>query len=77
MKCQRGSFAMDMDVGVGAEYDEKTMEDVQITDVEEGMRAIVVAVLSRGWLRTPPPEVGGATRFIAKTRVVVKVVPKL
>jgi len=76
MKCQRGSFAMDVGVVVGAKYDEATMEDVQVTEVEGGMQAVVVAVLSRGWRRIPPAEVGGAIRFIAKSRVVVKVVPK-
>jgi len=68
---------MDTGVVVGAVYDEVTMEDVKITDVEEGMQAVVVAVLSRGWLRIPPAEVGRAKRFIAKSRVMVKVVPRL
>jgi len=73
MRCQRGSFMLDTSVTLGAPYDEKTMKDVRFTDVEDGMQASVVAVLSRGWIRNPPKEVGGVARHICKTRVVVKV----
>jgi len=64
---------LDTSVTLGAPYDEKTMKDVRFTDVEDGMQASVVAVLSRGWIRNPPKEVGGVARHICKTRVVVKV----
>jgi len=77
MKCQRGKFELDTSVVVGALYDGDTMDDVEFTHVEEGMQALVVAVLSRGWIRTPPREVGATKRHINKSRVLVKVVPDL
>lgn len=76
MRCQRGSFRLDESVTFGALYKEETMQDIRITKVGEGMQAVVVAVLSKGWIRTPPKEVGGVERYICKTRVVVHIVPK-
>ena len=59
---------------LGAPYNEETMNDVRFTDIEDGMQVSVVAVLSRGLIRTPPKEVGGVQRHICKTRVVVEAV---
>jgi len=71
MRCQRGGFRLDESVAVGALFDGETMQDVRSTDVKEGMQARVVAVLSKGWVRTPPKQAAGAERRICKTRVVV------
>jgi len=76
MKCQRGSFRLDESVAVKAPYNEELMQDVRCVEVEEGMQLVVNAVLSRGWIRVPPKEVGGGERYICKTRVLVGAVPK-
>jgi hypothetical protein len=76
MRCQRGGFRLDESVTVGAPFDDETMLDVRSTDVQEGMRAHVVAVLSKGWIRTPPKQAAGVERRICRTRVVVMVAPE-
>ena len=76
MACQRGSFRLDESVAPGVSYDEETMQDIRFSGKEEGKEAVVVAVLSRGWIRTTPKEFGDVERLICKNRVVVKLVPK-
>jgi len=76
MRCQRGRFRLDERVTLGALYSEENMEETRGIQVGSGTQAIVSAVLSRGWIRTPPKEVGGAERYICKTRVVVDILPK-
>lgn len=72
MRCQRGEFCPDESVMLGALYDEKTMEDVRITEIEDGVQLFVIAVLSKGWIRIPPKEVSDVERHICKARVLVK-----
>jgi hypothetical protein len=76
MKCQRGSFRLDESVAVGASYNEETMQDARGNEMEEGTQAVVVAVLSRGWIRIPPMEVDGMEQYICKTRVLVETPPQ-
>jgi len=76
MRCQRGSFRLDKSVVVGEPFDETTMYDVRCTEIEEGMQAVIAAVLSKGWIRTPPREARGHDRLICKTRVLVQVLAK-
>lgn len=72
MRCQRGEFRLDESVKLGDPYDETTMENAGPTEVEDGMQAFVVAVLSKGWIRVPPKEISTEEFHICKARVLVE-----
>ena len=73
MMCQKCSFYLTY-AEVGEVFDEKRMEDVKMTDMDDlekyGKVAIVSCVLSRGWVKSE----GMNLVWISKSRVLVEIV---
>jgi hypothetical protein len=73
MKCQRGRFRLDDSVHVDMLYNEDTMHDVRVNEMEADTEVRVIAVLSRGWISIPPKETDSVEQLICKTRVLIEV----